>query len=153
MKPISLLALLFALVLTSCSKKNTNTNPAAPDYFIYGYTGAFVDINTRTTYSKISNGEFRKDTSQLHYAVPEDISKFNFNVLLPSSAYEQVKDLPYSIPVELYSMNNMSIGVMMPDAGYKDVRVKQNGTSYRWKFEANQDASSPAIKTFVNRLQ
>ena len=52
----------------------------------------------------------------------------------------------------LLKMNNQSIGSMIPDAGYLDVRTKVSGTAYIWKFQADLTNCSQAIQQFVDSV-
>jgi hypothetical protein len=81
------------------------------------------------------------------------VSKFDFNTVLPVSAYNSVSSLPTSIPPELLSRSNEHIGDVFPDAGYTDVRASVNGVYYRWFFEAGQSASSAEVQAFVTQAR
>ena len=119
---------------------------------VVGWTGGFVSPDTKATYYLITTSELRVDNTQTQSSIPTDVNKFNFNTLVPTAKFEAVKSLLTTIPSELLSRNNSSIGDMFPDAGYKDVRASIGGTLYTWKFEADQTRSSQAIQDFVKKI-
>ncbi len=146
-----LLVSLLAIIAFSCRKKDTQYTVKG-DYMVVGWTGGFVSPDTKATYYLITTSELRVDNTQTQSSIPTDVNKFNFNTLVPTAKFEAVKSLLTTIPSELLSRNNSSIGDMFPDAGYKDVRASIGGTLYTWKFEADQTRSSQAIQDFVKKI-
>src|ERR1019366_2256279 len=106
MKPVFsfCVLLLFIIADTSCMHKSNNYTITG-DYMIIGHPGGFVASPT-INYYLISNGQVREDTTVLYGVLPDDISKFNFNIVLSAAKYDSVKNLPSSIPSELLSRNN-----------------------------------------------
>ncbi len=153
MKTIKSLLLLSLLFITafSCRKKDAQYTVKG-DYMVVGWTGGFVAPDAKATYYLITTSELRVDNSQIQSSIPTNINGFNFNTVMPTAKYDAVKSLLTTIPSELLSRNNASIGDVFPDAGYKDVRASINGTLYSWKFEADQTKSSQAIQDFVKRI-
>jgi hypothetical protein len=148
----NLLLVLLVFGMSSCQKnKLKNATIVAGDYMIVGWTGGFAGTSVHNYYL-ISHGEVRKDVAQWKQ-VPDDLSKFDFSEVIPVSKYNAVKDIPNSIPAELLNMNNQDIGVAFPDAGFTDIRTTINGVPYRWAFEADISASSPAVQQFVASAQ
>ncbi len=147
-----LLSLALLAVNVSCKKNPTVAPPVTGDYLITGQTGGYTSAEARATYFRINNGELKADTSQSYHNVPADVNKFDFNYLQPSATYDKVKDLLTTIPAELLSRNNATIGTSMVDAGYTDVRTRVNGVVYTWKFEVDQKGSSAEVQQYVHRL-
>ena len=150
MKSLLLLSLLLITVF-SCRKKDAQYTVKG-DYMVVGWTGGFVSPDAKAAYYLITTSELRVDNSQIQSSIPADVNKFNFSTLMPAAKYDAVKTLLTTIPSELLSKNNTSIGEMFPDAGYRDVRASVNGTFYNWKFEADQTKSSQAIQDFVKKI-
>jgi hypothetical protein len=144
--------LLLLFTFASCTHKGAdNKYVISGDYMIIGHPGGFT---TRLTdiYYIISDGQLRADTAVPYGGGPDDINKFNFSVVMPVAKYDAVKNVPASIPSELLSRNNQTIGSYIPDVGYTDVRTSVNGTAYKWSFAADQSASSPAIQQFLDSV-
>lgn len=154
MKTIFTYCIILALAIcgASCTHKNHNDYPVAGDYLVIGHPGGFVNTPL-ITYYLIANTHLTKDTAVPYGAVPDDISKFNFNAPGTTAQYDSVKNLPSSIPSELLSRNNQNIGQLVPDMGYYDVRASVNGAVYKWSFEGDQSGSSAAIQQFVTQAE
>ena len=146
----SCLLLLLIIAGTSC-KHNSADYTITGDYMIIGRAGGFVAL-PYDTYYLISGSQLREDTTVPYAAIPDDISKFNFNIVMPASKYDSVKNLPASIPSELLGRNNQTIGSYIPDAGYTDIRTSINGVAYKWIFAPDQSSSSPAIHHFLDSV-
>ena len=148
---------LFALILltgVTCCKKPTAIAPSLKgDYLISGGRGGFVIPTYHATYFLINNGELREDTSEAYASIPDDVSNFKFNYLLPSASYNKVKYLITTVPAELLSKNNQTIGSVIPDLGYTEVRARIGNVVYQWHFEGDQSASSAAVQAYVHRLR
>ena len=153
MKTIKSLLLLSLLFITafSCRKKDAQYTVKG-DYMVVGWTGGFVTPDTKATYYLITSSELRVDNSQIQSSIPTNVNGFNFSTSLPAAKYDAVKTLLTTIPSELLTRNNASIGDLFPDAGYRDVRASIGGTLYTWKFEADQTKSSQAIQDFVKKI-
>ncbi len=143
------LLLILALCNASCKKGvKTTGGVTTGDYMIIGSPGGFTSLTT-LVYFNITGGQLKEDTAVPYALIPDDITKFNFNVICSGARYDSVKNLPSSVPQELLSHNNEHIGQLVPDLGYTDVRTSINGVAYRWYFEAQQTGSSPAVQQFV----
>lgn len=150
MKPIqSLLLLLLFTAAVSCKKKATFT--VTGNYMIIGYPGGYV--YKEPPYYLLTTSELLKDTSELATSALSTISDYHFNVTAPVTKYDSVKDLLNTIPTELFSKKNASIGTgFMPDMGHYYVMASINGVLYQWTFFPDQSSSSPEVQQFVNRL-
>ena len=149
MKTVTALLLVFlAFTVFSCKKKSNNT--ITGNYMIIGHNGGFVAINP--PYYLLTTSALLKDTTQYSGTIPDDVSKFHFNIVEPTAQYDSVKYLLNAIPSELFSENHADIGKMFPDVGYEDVRVSVNGVLYQWTFQSDQSASSQQIQQFVHTL-
>jgi len=136
--------------LTGCTK-TTGRYPILNDYFIYGRVGGYTAADARAKYFLVNNGQLRKDGTQPMQSPPTGIEQFDFNTRCPEDEYNTVADLPSSIPAEIKKLNNTTIGMEMPDAGYADIRARINGTEYKWRIEAGLDSVSEVVREFYNR--
>ncbi len=142
------------LFFWSCSKKTgTTTTTITGDYLIVGHTGGFVMGTAINPYYLVHDTTLSADTSLNVTNIPTTTSGFHFNYHYPRARFDTVgAGLITSIPTELFSRNGASIGQMIPDVGYTDVRVSVGGNYYTWTFLPKQDSSSPAIQQFVIKL-
>lgn len=148
MKSRVLLLLFLLVIVASCKKKH---QPAmVGNYMIIGHNGGFVTINE--PYYLLTTSQLLKDTTQYWGKVPDDISKFHFNVVESSAKYDSVKSILNVIPNELFGVNHASIGSTFPDVGYEDVRTSANGVLYQWYFQSDQSNSSAQIRQFINTI-
>ena len=153
MKSILIFCLFLLLLSGATSCKHDGKYKISGDYMIIGQAGGFVGPGAFTNYYLISGGTLKEDTTVLNSLPPADISRFNFNITLPSTKYATVSNLLSAIPSELLSRNNTHIGGIYPDMGYTDVRASINGTTYRWYFEGDQSTSSIAVQQFYDSVQ
>ncbi len=152
MKIIASFLLVLSMVATSCSRKSNPTTGATADYLITGYTGGFAGPIAMQPYYLIKDNQLKKATMGAGN-VPDDVSKFNFDVAMPASQYELVKDLPKSIPAELLAHPDKSFGSTPgADMGYLDVRASVNGKTYRWDFQPDLSGTSVEVRDFVNKI-
>lgn len=145
-----LIIALLCSTLSSC-RKAQSSHEITGNYFIYGHAGGLTPTNYHTTYFLVNNGVLLKDVSQLGQASPSDLAAFRFTILCPQNQYNSVADLPESIPTELLQLNGTTIGNMLPDAGYTDMRARIDGITYKWIFEADLNDVSPPIREFYSR--
>jgi len=143
----------FALAICISCKKKNDIYPVTGDYLISGHTGGFAGNLSNSAYYLIGNSQLRKDTSLAGRDVPDNIAKFNFNIVMPDSNYHAVADLLSAIPAELLSQNNADIGDPWPDFGVTDVRASIKGVAYRWTFEGGLTKCSPVVQQFVSRVK
>jgi hypothetical protein len=139
----------FAGFVSSCSKQ---TIYVKGDYLIVGRSGGMVPEDTKVKYYLIRNGQLYMDSNLVVSNIPESMDAFNFNCTMPEADSRKVADLPSAIPAELVGRNNENVGKAMFCDGQLDVRTVINGVAYRWNIQGDQNASSPILRQFVNRL-
>ena len=150
MKPVHALVLMVLMCTVFSCKKKSNTITITGNYMIIGHNGGFVAINP--PYYLLTTTALLKDTTQYYGAIPDDVSKFHFNITAPAAQYDSVKYLLNDIPSELFNENHADIGSIFPDFGYEDVRTSVNGVLYQWSFQGDQSASSHQIQQFITTL-
>jgi len=137
-------------LLISCNKdRDEGSTPC--DYLIVGLAGNFKPT-PKLRYYYLSSTTFKKDTSVTDLTIPKHDSGFKFNVTLSDSLRNALADITGSVPNALIRKNQQTIGEVLIDAGYYDVRTRINGTEYKWRLEADQNNSNRAVKDFYAKL-
>jgi hypothetical protein len=119
---------------------------------IVGARGTFAGNYATRDYYLISNGQLWKAAVDGIY-VSGDISKLDFNTVMPATTYQQVKDLSNTIPAELTDTTYARIGVFWADAGWREVKMSKNGKVYEWYFGQDISTASPAVREFVDKVE
>lgn len=138
------LALIFAVNLTSCRKKDNPKQYSTADSMMMRYNGGFAPVADLRIYS-LANGTVLEDTS-----TPPDST---YDIDLGGDKYNQVAYVLREVPGQLLKENGKQYGTdKYPDAGGVQLTAHIKGVAYTWYFSDYTEEMPEYARVFADKL-